>query len=663
MAIDTYNTTGEPKVIKEVYIKKSRMLSMGKFNFSPSLEQTPKARSSKNSLSFSMNRCQLLVSKILKKTCYFQTTLIIRLFWIFLIFFSCSLEGFSQGQERGLEDQVFSKIKVGSMEPRVHGDSLYFKVLGKIPHTTSAASFLSRLQLLLVGSQDTLDLGPLTYERKGGIWNLEQEAVLPYQDWMEASSLLLVHQSKNSSGRLAPLYKVLAVGVVAPQRLVLLEDRMLGEHLSDVGKYVHPSSYQPTIAQEATYVLRFSAGSSVLSSELGNQDVWDKIRQFIQKNSSLKYVRITGLQSPEQAEGRSSQLGYQRAIEVEKKFLEITPQLDPALVRVDSRWNDWFDFRKQLASYSGISEERKEIYIEILQQAATFVEVGNQLRKLPDFQKVSTALYPNLRAVTIEIKAKPYLGLSQEQIQRLQQSLLPKAKNKLSKEEWAIAAAEAEVWEEKGFFYSKLAEYYPSPIPYNNLAVVRMRQAQLQTDAGSREILLEEALRLLDACTQLGGLPQAVFNQGQALVLLGDYWEGYKKISEVTVLAKGTELGRESELLRGALDIRRGDYKLATLRFETPITEAKDYFNKGLAFYLLGDYMQATLAFEESVLMSRELGYGYYGLALVAMQLGQKDIATLHLQKAIKNVSLQRKVVLDPHFKDLDLKQVMSGVE
>jgi len=639
------------------------MLSMGKFNFSPSLEQTPKARSSKNSLSFSMIGYQLLVSKVLKKTSDIQIALIIRLFWLFPFFFSCSLVGYSQGQEKSLEDQVFSQIKVGPMEPRVQGDSLYFKVLGKIPHTSSTASFLSQLQLLLVGSQDTLDLGPISYNRKGGIWNLEQEIVHAYQDWMEASSLLVVHHSKKSSKRSAPLYKVLAVGVVAPQRLVLLGHGMPGEHLPETGKFVHPSSYQPTIAQEATFVLRFSPGSSLLSSELGNRDVWDNIRQFLQKNSSLQSVRITGLQSPEQAEGRSSQLGYQRAKEVEKKFLEITPQFDPALVRVDSRWNDWFDFRKQLASYSGLSDERKEIYIEILQQAASFIEVGNHLRKLPDFQKVSAALYPNLRAVTIEIKAKPYLGLSREQFLRLQQSLLLKAKNNMSKEEWAIAAAEAEDWEEKGFFYSKMAEFYPSPIPYNNLAIVRMRQAQLQNDTGSREILLDEALRLLEAGTSLGELPQAVYNQGQALVLLGDYWEGYKKISEVTALAKGTELGRESELLRGALDIWRGDYKLATLRFETPITEAKDYFNKGLAFYLLGEYMQATLAFEESVLMSRELGYGYYGLALVAMQLGQKDIATLHLQKAIKNVSLQRKVVLDPHFKELDLKQVVSGVE
>jgi hypothetical protein len=35
-------------------MKKSRILSMGKLSFSPSLEHTPNARSSKNSLSFSI---------------------------------------------------------------------------------------------------------------------------------------------------------------------------------------------------------------------------------------------------------------------------------------------------------------------------------------------------------------------------------------------------------------------------------------------------------------------------------------------------------------------------------------------------------------------------------------------------------------------------------
>lgn len=54
IAILTYKITGEPIVTKEAYIKNKRMLSIGKLSFSPNLEQTPKALSSKNIFSFSM---------------------------------------------------------------------------------------------------------------------------------------------------------------------------------------------------------------------------------------------------------------------------------------------------------------------------------------------------------------------------------------------------------------------------------------------------------------------------------------------------------------------------------------------------------------------------------------------------------------------------------
>lgn len=50
-------------------MKKSRMLSMGKCSFSPKREQTPKARSSKNSFSFSMT-CVGLVALKLKENAF-----------------------------------------------------------------------------------------------------------------------------------------------------------------------------------------------------------------------------------------------------------------------------------------------------------------------------------------------------------------------------------------------------------------------------------------------------------------------------------------------------------------------------------------------------------------------------------------------------------------
>ena len=109
-----------------------------------------------------------------------------------------------------------------------------------------------------------------------------------------------------------------------------------------------------------------------------------------------------------------------------------------------------------------------------------------------------------------------------------------------------------------------------------------------------------------------------------------------------------------NESLRGALDILRGDYKLATLRYDYEFTDPADFFNKGLAYFLAGNYGEASLAFEESVIRSRDFGYGYYGLALIAINSGQKEIAMIQLEKAVAaNESLYLKAQLDPNFEEL----------
>jgi tetratricopeptide (TPR) repeat protein len=166
--------------------------------------------------------------------------------------------------------------------------------------------------------------------------------------------------------------------------------------------------------------------------------------------------------------------------------------------------------------------------------------------------------------------------------------------------------------------------------------------------------LWEEAARLLDAANRLKVLPLGLYNQGELKVLQGEFWEGYKILSEASVLAKGdASLTQAIESLRGALDVRRGDYKLALLRFGYPMESAEDWFNKGIASYILGDYLEANAAFEASVLAQREFGFGYYGLALVAMELGQVESASFYFEKAITSkIGLKQKIQGDPIFSE-----------
>jgi tetratricopeptide (TPR) repeat protein len=265
---------------------------------------------------------------------------------------------------------------------------------------------------------------------------------------------------------------------------------------------------------------------------------------------------------------------------------------------------------------------------------------------------------PQLRVAKIEIKSAPKSGLSMEQSAKLNQVLtnsLPS--NSLSHSEWAIAGESSPKLEDQGVIYSKMTELFRSALAYNNMAVVRMRQAQRTLDEESKEVLWEEAERLLEQANRIEVNPYSLHNQGQILALKKEYWEAYKKLSEASGRTEDSNFIKANEGLRGALDIIRGDYKLATLRFDYDFSEPKDFFNKGLAHFLLEDYAKADFAFEQSVIAGRQFGYGYYGLALIAVGSGQEEVALIQLKKAIDaNKQLYQKAIMDPLFEELRQK-------
>ena len=220
--------------------------------------------------------------------------------------------------------------------------------------------------------------------------------------------------------------------------------------------------------------------------------------------------------------------------------------------------------------------------------------------------------------------------------------------------EWALAGETAPRLEEKAQIYTKMTELFRSPLPYNNLAVVKIKESQRTLDSDLQENLWVEAEWLLNRSLRLEENAFALHNLGQIFALRGQYWEAYQYLSDASVLNRSPDFLMRNESLRGALDIIRGDYKLATLRYDYPFTESLDFFNKGLAHFLAKEYGPASLAFEESVVRNRSFGYGYYGLALIAINSGQNEVALIQLEKAIQASDLiYQKVLIDPSFDDL----------
>ena len=642
-------------------MKNKRILSIGKCSFSPSLEQTPKARSSKNSLSFSIKKEGEIKSKVRLKLIHCQTTLIINLFWLVLLFFANTQNLLAQKRKEASSTQFLNDFTLQPKQLRLEGDSIRFMLQGIALLPSGILSKEAHVMLQLRASQDTLELGKVDAVGNGSFSVFSKNIALAYQPWMDEGSLVL-QLVFGSRDQLPAEERVLATGVWAPQRWVHLGNSLPGEPMPALGRYAGSEVATPGRAVTEGFTFYFAPGSAEWTTALGNEREINRLGEFLKKNPDVQQLQLTGLQSPEQAEGRNSQLGFSRGQAIGQVLPQFFPELEQKKIKYSSRWNDWFDFRILLADYSELSPENKDAFYNIILSEGSYLEKGIALRELPDFAKVSAALYPLLRSVKVELTARPYLGLNQEQAKRLQEALRPNGVKKLSEAEWALAAGVSQDLEEKGYLYSKMAEGYSGPLPYINLAVVRLRQAQSLSDLGSKEVLWEEAERLLNHVQQGKPTPLLLYNQAQLLIHRGEYWKGYTLLSDASVLAKEqASLAADIDLLRGALDIQRGDYKLALLRFAVPISTAKDYFNKGIAHFQLGDYGGATAAFEASAIQSREFGYGYYGLAWVAMELGQADTALDYLQKAVQNnPSLRKKAILDPAFEVFRRKGILE---
>lgn len=631
-------------------MKNKRMLSIGKCSRSPNREQTPNACSSKNNFIFSMVVAEWIQTKLLKKASNRQTRLIIRLFYSFLYFFLLVAPLIAQ-EAKQAPSMYLNNIRVVPNILQVHHDSVRFEVSGSLPATSGVFSKTRRLMLSLRSDEGNLDLGALDLKERNGKMSFQETVVFPFSPWMEGASLELGYVEGRERASIET--KVLAKGIKAPQFLVRLGQPRPGERTPVIGKFDFQEKQQQVRHPVSNiYYFSFEPGKSEWIPGPGNEQVLKEIALFLDQNSDIESITVTGLQSPEQSEGRSSQLGYLRAETIGQRLLQFFPEVSNDQLKIGSRWNDWFDFRLFIASDSKLSEAQKSVYFEILREQGSYFEQATQLKAIPGFHEVAAQIFPKLRAVKVEITAMPATGMTKNQKAYLQEVSHPTAKNQWTYQEWVEVAAACHLLDEKLWVLSSMRRWYQEPSVLSNLAVVRMRQSQEVDDQVSKAILWEEAARLLAEANRLKEDPLTLYNLGQLLTLQGSYWEAYKVLSNASVLAKSTpELVSTIDLLRAALDIRREDYKLALLRFGNSSKGADDLFNQGLANFLVGDYASANLSFESAVLADRESGYGYYGLAMVALELGQLESMSFYLEKAmVVNPFLRAKAKIDPEF-------------
>jgi outer membrane protein OmpA-like peptidoglycan-associated protein len=577
-----------------------------------------------------------------------------RLFLKAVLFFFTTAILFSCGSRIVPESNFLENSKVIPSKLTLERDSVAFQILGEIPIISALSPKNPRIEIILRGSEKSLNLGEVVLQKELGKYSFKEDYHFKYDSWMESSVLeALFYQGKNSGS--SNEKKVLAKGIITTPLLAKVGKVSPDEPIPQVGLFIPTGSLNKDLSRYADFPILFSEGSSKISLISQNQQALDSLKKFILLFPSITSIKITGTQSPEASEGKSSKLGMDRA-EAALNYLRNSNLIfEESLIETSSRWNDWFDFRLLLRDYDGLSTQKKDQFYSILLNGQDYQSQFNELKKVNGFAQVSKDLFPMLRSAKIEIQAKPIPGLNQEQAGRLKVALEGTGLNSgLSQIEWAIAGESSPRLEDKEEIYSKMTELYRSAMPYNNLAVVKMRQAQRTLDPSRKALLWDEANRLLERALRIENNPYVLHNQGQILILQGFAWDAYKKLSDASVLTKNEDFIKSNESLRGALDIIRGDYKLATLRFQYQYSDPKDFFNKGLAYLMSRDYANASLSFEESVTAGRSYGYGYYGLALIAAISGQEEVVLIHLKRAIDNSEvLYQRALIDPEFEEI----------
>ncbi|MCR9081209.1 MAG: hypothetical protein NXH89_02235 [Cyclobacteriaceae bacterium] len=568
---------------------------------------------------------------------------------IFLLFFFLGWSASAQ------EYRFIEEVNLRPAKLEYFRDSVRFQLEGSIPIESVVTPRNPRLTLSLKAAGNILELGEISLEKNLSKYTYSESYRFAFEPWMQESFLeLSFFQGKREQSE--PFEKrVLAKGIITTPFLAKVGRFAPSEEIQDVGLFIPGGVADRGNDQTVTYLIQFRPGSSDFEATRANEAQLSQLREFVTANPDITSIKITGIQSPENQEGKLSRLGMERAEAVKSAILNKNIILRDSLIDLEARWNDWFDFRLLLSDYEQVSTSVKDQLYDILMNGEDYLTQQESLKRVRGFDQVSRDLYPKLRAAKIEVRAKPGRGIGMQKMAILEKELNGNSSvSELSFVDWATAAESSARMNEKTEIYTKMTELFRSVLPYNNLAVIKMREAQRTFDEDIKENLWTEAEWLLNQAIRLEPNGYSLHNKGQIAALRGNFWEAYRLLSEASTLTKNADFLKRNEALRGALDIIRGDYKLATLRFDYSFDNAKDLFNKGLAFFLAGDFSQASIAFEESVIQNRSFGYGYYGLALLAINAGQKEVALIQLKRAVSlNEELYRWMLYDPSFEEI----------
>ena len=216
------------------------------------------------------------------------------------------------------ENKFLKDAQLVPAKLRLEGDSIRFTINGSIPIESALSPKNPSVSLLFNSEQNKLELGPIELKKNVSRYEYNKSFSLKYESWMAGAVLELFFFQGKKEGQKYYEKQILAKGVIAPQLMVKLGEVYPDEPIPVVGMYLISGALDKDLVRKEEFAILFDPGSSTYKPSEANQATLEKLKIFLGSNPDIQALKVTGIQSPEVAEGKGSALGLARAESVNK---------------------------------------------------------------------------------------------------------------------------------------------------------------------------------------------------------------------------------------------------------------------------------------------------------------------------------------------------------
>ncbi len=545
------------------------------------------------------------------------------------------------------------KVEVNPNPLEVHKDTVNFAMSGSIPPKVLKKGTVLTVNTFYKYEQSELALPPVPFKAEDYPGNATAETPVskdfsfPYKPAYKQGMLQIEFvATKGTKSKNTPRVDI-APGVITTSKLV---QNSYYAAFADHG-YNNQEELIPVVVPN----FLFERGRSVLRKSELKAEQGKQLDAFIASKNITRTVTITGTHSPEGLERINSKLSEERAAAIEKFYREEMKKYDYQGVAAEIKFilkpivDDWSEFKTALASYTGITDEQKSEYLNVINNGGSFEEQEKALKKLKTYNKVFKDVYPGLRAAKTEIltvknkKTDAEISVLAKQITKGEVGA-----DALSFEELMYSATLTPSLEEKAAIYEAATKKGNNWNAHNNLAATYIQQAIDNPSAASS--LVDKAAAQLDIASKLQNTPEVLANLATVTLWKGNPYKAYS-YSAKALNGANNDVTRGVNGVKGACEIYMAKYADAVRSTSSSSDSPVNLFNKGLAQLLSKDYSNAASSFSQSSGKNPNYAIAFYGAAVAAARSNSGDAVVSNLTSAVKlDPSLKDKALTDLEF-------------